>query len=184
MIRWLLSRIAGFLIPSLLASFFKSSNNKIKKDNSLNVQFKILDENLGKDISLPKFQTEGSAAIDLRTNIKSSIILKPNESHLFTTGFSIHIKNPSYAALIMPRSGLGHKHGIVLGNLIGLIDSDYQGEIMVSLWNRSLESFKVKPGDRIAQMMFLEIASPNFKIVSEFSQSERGDRGFGSSGNA
>jgi dUTP pyrophosphatase len=182
MIRWILSRIAGFLIPSLLASFFKPPNGETKKDNSLDVQFKILDQKLGQDISLPKFQTEGSAAIDLRTNIENSVILKPNESHLFTTGFSIHIKNPSYAALIMPRSGLGHKHGIVLGNSIGLIDSDYQGEIMISLWNRSLESFKVEPGDRIAQMMFLEIASPTFKIVSEFSESERGDKGFGSSG--
>ncbi len=182
MIRWILSKIAGFLLPSLLSSFLKSSSTERKENSSVDIQFKILDESLGRDIALPKFQTPGSAAVDIRTNIKESIILDSNESFLFTTGFSIHINNPEYAAFILPRSGLGHKHGIVLGNLIGLIDSDYQGEIMISLWNRSKESFKVKPGDRIAQMMFLEVASPNFKIVSEFSLSERGENGFGSSG--
>jgi dUTP pyrophosphatase len=118
----------------------------------------------------------------LRTNIEEKKVLQPDETFLFTTGFSIHIKDSKYAALILPRSGLGHKHGIVLGNLVGLIDSDYQGEIMVSLWNRSNESFEVLPGDRIAQMMFFAVTSPNFKLVSEFDLSERGSKGFGSSG--
>ena len=109
MIRWILSKIAGFLLPSLLSSFLKSSSTERKENNSVDIQFKILDESLGRDIALPKFQTPGSAAVDIRTNIKESIILDSNESFLFTTGFSIHINNPEYAAFILPRSGLGHK---------------------------------------------------------------------------
>ena len=107
---------------------------------------------------------------------------RPNETKLFSTGFAIHISDEKFAALILPRSGLGHKEGIVLGNLSGLIDSDYQGEIMVSLWNRSEREFRVEPGDRIAQMLFLSVFSPNFKLVSDFQESERGIEGFGSSG--
>ena len=120
--------------------------------------------------------------MDLRTNIEDSKVLEPNETHLFSTGFSIFIGNPDYAAFILPRSGLGHKNGIVLGNLIGLIDSDYQGEIMISLWNRSKNSFTINRGDRIAQMMFIEVVSPVFKIVDRFDETERGAKGFGSSG--
>ena len=181
MIRWIITRIIGFFLPSLISSLF---NNKEEEEaiGEINVEFKILDERLGNDIPLPKFNTEGSAALDLRTNIDESVTLEPNESYLFSTGFSIYIGNPDYAAFILPRSGLGHKNGIVLGNLIGLIDSDYQGEIMISLWNRSNNSFTINRGDRIAQMMFLEVASPIFQIVDKFEETERGTKGFGSSG--
>ena len=148
----------------------------------LNVIFKILNERVGKEFPLPTFQTAGSAGLDLCACIEEDIFINPNDSVLVPTGFSIHINNSDYAAFILPRSGLGHKHGIVLGNLVGLIDSDYQGEIMVSLWNRSDETFTVEPGARIAQMVFLPVMNPNFSIVKEFSSSERGDKGFGSSG--
>ena len=181
MLRWIFTRIIGFILPNLISNFLKSEKTS-EKINKINVQIKIIDKNLGDDIPLPKFNTEGSAALDLRTNIGESKTIEPNETYLFSTGFSIYIGDPDYAAFILPRSGLGHKNGIVLGNLIGLIDSDYQGEIMVSLWNRSKESFEVLPGDRIAQMMFFAVTSPNFKLVSEFDFSERGSKGFGSSG--
>ena len=127
-------------------------------------------------------QTAGSDDIELCACIEEDTFINPNNSVLVPAGFSIHVDNPEYAAFILPRSGLGHKHGIVLGNLVGLIDSDYQGEIMVSLWNRSDETFTVEPGARIAQMVFLPVMNPNFSIVKEFSSSERGDKGFGSSG--
>ena len=132
--------------------------------------------------SIPTYATKGSAGLDLRAAVKDKIHLRPNETLLIPTGLSIFIEDKNYAATLLPRSGLGHKNGIVLGNLVGLIDSDYQGEIMVSLWNRSKESFEVLPGDRIAQMMFFAVTSPNFKLVSEFDFSERGSKGFGSSG--
>ena len=119
---------------------------------------------------------------DLRTNIKETCTLGANETKLFSTGFAIHIKDARFAALILPRSGLGHKDGIVLGNLSGLIDSDYQGEIMISLWNRSQKEFTVEPGDRIAQMLFFSVFTPDFKLVKNFDESERGIEGFGSSG--
>ena len=180
MIRWIITRVIGFFLPSLISSFF---NNKEEETvGEINVEFKILDDRLGNDIPLPKFYTKGSAAIDLRTNISKSYTLKADETKLFTTGFAIHIKDSRYAALILPRSGLGHKDGIVLGNLSGLIDSDYQGEIMISLWNRSKKEFIIEPGDRIAQMLFFSIFSPNFKLVSKFDETERGIEGFGSSG--
>lgn len=181
MFRWIFTRIIGFILPNLISNFLKSEK-KSEKINKINVQIKIIDKNLGDDIPLPKFNTEGSAALDLRTNIGESKTIEPNETYLFSTGFSIYIGNPDYAAFILPRSGLGHKNGIVLGNLIGLIDSDYQGEIMISLWNRSNNSFTINRGDRIAQMMFVEVASPIFKIVDKFEETERGTKGFGSSG--
>ena len=181
MIRWILTRIIGFILPNLISNFFKSDSPS-KKAKNINVQIRIIDNNLGDDIPLPKFNTDGSAALDLRTNIEDSKVLEPNETYLFSTGFSIFIGNPDYAAFILPRSGLGHKNGIVLGNLIGLIDSDYQGEIMISLWNRSKNSFTINRGDRIAQMMFIEVVSPVFKIVDRFDETERGAKGFGSSG--
>ena len=180
MIRWLLVRILGFLLPDIIKTF--TGKNQKESNLPLNVKFKILNERLGKEFPLPTFQTAGSAGLDLCACIEEDIFINPNDSVLVPTGFSIHIDNPDYAAFILPRSGLGHKHGIVLGNLVGLIDSDYQGEIMVSLWNRSKESFEVLPGDRIAQMMFFAVTSPNFKLVSEFDFSERGSKGFGSSG--
>ena len=180
MIRWIITRIIGFFLPSLISSLF---NNKEEETiDEINVEFKILDDRLGNDIPLPKFHTKGSAAIDLRTNISETYTLKADETKLLTTGFAIHIKDARYAALILPRSGLGHKDGIVLGNLSGLIDSDYQGEIMVSLWNRSKKEFNIEPGDRIAQMLFFSIFSPNFKLVTKFDETERGIEGFGSSG--
>ena len=181
MIRWILLKLVGIFLPSLISKAV-NPGQQATSNIALNVEFKILDNKLGDKIPLPKFSTAGSAALDLRTNIKEKKVLQPDETFLFTTGFSIHIKDSKYAALILPRSGLGHKNGIVLGNLVGLIDSDYQGEIMVSLWNRSKESFEVLPGDRIAQMMFFAVTSPNFKLVSDFDFSERGSKGFGSSG--
>ena len=180
MIRWLLVRILGFLLPDIIKTF--TGKNQKESNLPLNVKFKILNERLGKEFPLPTFQTAGSAGLDLCACIEEDIFINPNDSVLVPTGFSIHIDNPDYAAFILPRSGLGHKHGIVLGNLVGLIDSDYQGEIMVSLWNRSDETFTVEPGARIAQMVLLSVMNPNFSIVKEFSSSERGDKGFGSSG--
>ncbi len=180
MIRWLLVRILGFLLPDIIKTF--TGKNQKESNLPLNVKFKILNERLGKEFPLPTFQTAGSAGLDLCACIEEDIFINPNDSVLVPTGFSIHIDNPDYAAFILPRSGLGHKHGIVLGNLVGLIDSDYQGEIMVSLWNRSDETFTVEPGARIAQMVFFPVMNPNFSIVKEFSSSERGDKGFGSSG--
>ena len=180
MIRWLLVRILGFLLPDIIKTF--TGKNQKESNLPLNVKFKILNERLGKECPLPTFQTAGSAGLDLCACIEEDIFINPNDSVLVPTGFSIHIDNPDYAAFILPRSGLGHKHGIVLGNLIGLIDSDYQGEIMVSLWNRSDETFTVEPGARISKMVFLPVMNTNFSIVKEFSSSERGDKGFGSSG--
>ena len=144
-----------------------------------NVKIKILDKNL-KDI--PSFSTRGSAGLDLRASMGDALVLKPNETELIPTGIAIFIDDDSYAALILPRSGLGHKHGIVLGNLVGLIDSDYQGQIFVSCWNRSESEFTIDPYDRIAQLLFITVNKPSFQIVDSFNESERGDDGFGSSG--
>ena len=180
MIRWLITRILGFFLPSLLSSLFK--NKEINETSEIEIQFKILDKRLGNEIPLPKFQTKGSAAIDLRTNITSSYTLKPNETKLFSTGFAIHISDEKFAALILPRSGLGHKEGIVLGNLSGLIDSDYQGELNVPAWNRSDKDFEINSGDRIAQMLIVPVIQAKFNIVDAFKESKRGLKGFGSSG--
>ena len=144
-----------------------------------NVKIKILDKNL-KDI--PSFSTRGSAGLDLRASMGDALVLKPNETELIPTGIAIFIDDDSYAALILPRSGLGHKHGIVLGNLVGLIDSDYQGQIFVSCWNRSESEFTIDPYDRIAQLLFITVNKPSFQIVDSFNESERGEDGFGSSG--
>ncbi|WP_339343335.1 dUTP diphosphatase [uncultured Psychrobacter sp.] len=151
-----------------------------------NVQIKILDERIGKEACypLPTRATDGSAAIDLRACIKESeLVVKAGEAVLVGTGLSFYIKNPDYVGLILPRSGLGHKSGIVLGNLVGVIDADYQGELKISLWNRSKEDFTVKAGDRIAQYMIVPIVRPEFEIVSDFDDaSARGAGGFGSTG--
>ena len=155
MIRWLLVRILGFLLPDIIKTF--TGKNQKESNLPLNVKFKILNERLGKEFPLPTFQTAGSAGLDLCACIEEDIFLNPNGSVLVPTGFSIHIDNPDYAAFILPRSGLGHKHGIVLGNLVGLIDSDYQGEIMVSLWNRSDETFTVEPGARTVSYTHLTL---------------------------
>lgn len=148
----------------------------------IEVELKILDPRLGADIALPAYATPGSAGLDLRAALPQPLQLQPGRSELIPTGLAIHLKDPGYCAVILPRSGLGHKHGIVLGNLVGLIDSDYQGPLLVSCWNRSDEAFTINPGDRIAQLVFLPIARAAFQLVHEFQATERGEGGFGSSG--
>ncbi len=146
------------------------------------IQLKILDKRLGDSIPLPGYATSGSAGLDLRACLESSLTLAPGETALIPTGLAIHIGDPSLAAVLLPRSGLGHKHGIVLGNLVGLIDSDYQGEVMVSCWNRGGESFTIQVGERIAQMVFVPVVQADFQVVDAFSESERGEGGFGHTG--
>lgn len=146
------------------------------------VQVKILDSRLGRSIPMPEYATQGSAGLDLRACLDESIILKPRETILIPTGLSVYIGNPEWAAMLLPRSGLGHKHGIVLGNLVGLIDSDYQGQLMVSCWNRGSKDFTIEIGERIAQMVIVPVVQVGFDIVSEFKQSDRGEGGFGSTG--
>jgi len=146
------------------------------------IKLKILDARIGDNFPLPTYATQGSAGLDLRACVESITEVSPDETILIPTGISIFIDDPSLAAVILPRSGLGHKHGIVLGNLVGLIDSDYQGPLMVSMWNRSHQSFTVKPGDRIAQLVFVPIVQADFEVVEEFSSSDRGEGGFGHTG--
>lgn len=148
------------------------------------IQLKILDPRIGKEIPLPEYATQGSAGVDLRACLESPKVLEPGETFLIPTGLAIHIEDESLAAVILPRSGLGHKHGIVLGNLVGLIDSDYQGQLMVSCWNRGHLSFKIEVGDRIAQLMFVPVIRTSFEIVENFNISERGQGGFGHTGQA
>lgn len=147
-----------------------------------NLQVRILDDRIGNEIAFPEYATEGSAGLDLRACLDSPITLASGETVLIRTGLSIHIADPSLAAMILPRSGLGHKHGIVLGNLVGLIDSDYQGELMVSCWNRGNTAFTVDVGERIAQLVLVPVIQADFEIVSEFDVSSRGEGGFGSTG--
>lgn len=146
------------------------------------IQLKILDSRIGAEFDLPHYATEGSAGMDLRACIDSPLTINPGETQLLPTGLSVYIADPTLAAVLLPRSGLGHKHGIVLGNLTGLIDSDYQGPLMVSLWNRGNQSFTIEPGDRIAQMVFVPIVQAKFEIVEEFSASQRAEGGFGHTG--
>ncbi|QLB13796.1 deoxyuridine 5'-triphosphate nucleotidohydrolase [Bisgaardia hudsonensis] len=146
------------------------------------IDVKILDQRIGKDFPLPSYATTGSAGLDLRALIEESFELQPGETKLIPTGLSIYIADPNLAAVILPRSGLGHKNGIVLGNLVGLIDSDYQGPLMVSMWNRSDKPFKIEVGDRIAQLVFVPIVQAEFNIVNEFKETDRGEGGFGHSG--
>ncbi len=145
-------------------------------------EIRILDERIGREIPLPSYATPGSAGMDLRACLQESICIAPGESVLIPTGISIHIRDPGLAATILPRSGLGHKHGIVLGNLVGLIDSDYQGPLMVSLWNRGSDPFEVNVGDRIAQLVIVPVVQTEFEIVEHFGASDRGSGGFGHSG--
>jgi len=144
------------------------------------IEIKIIDERLREQ--RPSYATSGSAGLDLRACIEDSLTVEPGEVSLIPTGIAIHLANPSLAAMILPRSGLGHKHGIVLGNLVGLIDSDYQGQIMVSCWNRSKVSFKISPLERIAQLVVVPVVRINFNVVTEFEESNRGEKGFGSTG--
>ncbi len=146
------------------------------------LQVKILNERIGRDIPLPAYATEGSAGLDLRACLDQALRLEPGQTELIPTGLAIHIEDPNLCAMILPRSGLGHKHGIVLGNLVGLIDSDYQGQLFVSCWNRGQTTFTVEPGERIAQMVLVPVVQAEFEIVDEFGDSDRGDGGFGSSG--
>ncbi|ARB73388.1 TPA: dUTP diphosphatase [Pasteurella multocida] len=146
------------------------------------IDVKILDQRIGTEFPLPTYATEGSAGLDLRALIDVPMTVEAGQTVLIPTGLSLYIADPTLAAVILPRSGLGHKHGIVLGNLVGLIDSDYQGPLMVSLWNRSTEPFKVEVGDRIAQLVFVPVVQAEFNIVSDFAQTERGEGGFGHSG--
>ncbi|HGG9808142.1 TPA: dUTP diphosphatase [Neisseria meningitidis] len=147
---------------------------------NIEVEMKVLDERMADFV--PAYATEGSAGLDLRACLDEEVVLQPGETFLVPTGLAIYLANPAYAAVLLPRSGLGHKHGIVLGNLVGLIDSDYQGELKVSLWNRSSEPFTVKPFERIAQMVIVPIVQARFKRVEEFVGSSRGECGFGSTG--
>jgi len=146
------------------------------------MQVMLLDKRIGKSIPFPEYATEGSAGLDLRACLDSSVTLSPGETCLIPTGLSIYVEDPSLAAMLLPRSGLGHKHGIVLGNLVGLIDSDYQGQLMVSCWNRGSDSFTVEVGERIAQMIVVPVVQVEFDIVEQFSESDRGEGGFGSTG--
>lgn len=147
-----------------------------------NVQLKILDARVGKEFPLPRYSTDGAAGLDLIACIDEHLRVEPGEAHLVPTGIAIHIADTELAAVLLPRSGLGHQHGIVLGNLVGLIDSDYQGQVFVSCWNRGHEHFVIEPGDRIAQMVFVPVVQARFEIVDDFTQSSRGAGGFGHTG--
>jgi len=146
------------------------------------LQAKILDPRLGSDFPLPTYATAGSAGLDLRAMLQEDLTLEPGQTALIPTGLAIHIADPGLAALILPRSGLGHKHGIVLGNLVGLIDSDYQGELMVSCWNRGQSAFRISVGERIAQLVLVPVVQAHFELVDSFGESQRGAGGFGHSG--
>ncbi|MGD8428827.1 MAG: dUTP diphosphatase [Ectothiorhodospiraceae bacterium] len=147
-----------------------------------NIKLKILDPRLEEKFPLPGYATEGSAGVDLRACIDEALTLQPGQTELIPSGIAVHIGDAGYAAMVLPRSGLGHKHGIVLGNLVGLIDSDYQGQIFVSCWNRGNAAFTVEPGERIAQLVFVPVARPEFEIVEDFDRTARGEGGFGHSG--
>ena len=146
------------------------------------IQLKILDSRIGTDFPLPDYATDGSAGMDLRACLDERTVVQPGETLLVPTGLAIYIDDPSLAAMLLPRSGLGHKHGIVLGNLVGLIDSDYQGQLFVSCWNRGSEPFTIEVGERIAQMIFVPVVRAAFDVVDEFVETERGAGGFGHSG--
>jgi dUTP pyrophosphatase len=146
------------------------------------LQVKVLDPRVGTEFPLPHYATPGSAGLDLRACLDGPLAIAPGETHLIPTGIAIHLDDPGLAAVLLPRSGLGHKHGIVLGNLVGLIDSDYQGQVMVSCWNRGSAPFTIAPGERIAQMVIVPVVQVRFEVVEQFTASHRGAGGFGSSG--
>ncbi|MCD6047272.1 MAG: dut [Gammaproteobacteria bacterium] len=149
----------------------------------MHLQIKTLSPLIGKEIPMPQYATEGAAGMDLRACITQAFLMQPGQCELIPTGLAIHIADPGYAAIILPRSGLGHKHGIVMGNTIGLIDSDYQGELKISCWNRSSEAYTIQPGDRIAQLMVIPVVQVQLQQVEAFSESSsRGDGGFGHTG--
>jgi len=146
------------------------------------LQVRILDPRVGREIALPGRATAGSAGLDLRACLDAPLVLEPGQTHLVPTGIAIHLDDPALAAVLLPRSGLGHKHGIVLGNLVGLIDSDYQGQVMVSVWNRGSHPFTIAPGERIAQMIVVPVVQVALEVVAQFEESARGAGGFGSTG--
>ena len=146
------------------------------------VQIKVLNPRLGSDIPFPEYATQGSAGMDLRACMEDALVLQPGETRLIPTGFALNMKDSGMAAVILPRSGLGHKHGIVLGNLVGLIDSDYQGQVFVSCWNRSETEFEIEPAARIAQLVFVPVIKAQWELVEEFDASDRGEGGFGHTG--
>ena len=146
------------------------------------IEYKILDSRIGQEFPLPAYATPGSAGMDLRACLDKALTLTPGQTELLPTGLAIHIANPRLAAVILPRSGLGHKHGIVLGNLVGLIDSDYQGQLFISCWNRGQTDFTIEPGERVAQLVFVPVVQAALQQVTDFNQSERGAGGFGHSG--
>jgi len=146
------------------------------------IQIKILDPRIGRDFPLPEYATPGAAGVDLRACLDEALTLAPGTTHLVPSGIAVHMADPELAAVVLPRSGLGHKKGIVLGNLVGLIDSDYQGQIMISVWNRGAETVSIEPGDRIAQMVFVPVKRVAFELVEDFQASERGAGGFGHTG--
>jgi len=146
------------------------------------IQLKVLDPRVGDGIPLPHYATDGSAGLDMRACIDDVLVVEPGVTVLVPTGLAIHIGDPGLAAVLLPRSGLGHKHGLVLGNLTGLIDSDYQGQVFVSIWNRGSTTYEIQPGERIAQMVFVPVEQVRFEVVEEFESSRRGDGGFGHSG--
>lgn len=148
----------------------------------ISIDYTIVDPRIGDSIALPEYASAGSAGLDLRACVEASIELKPGDTTLIPTGICIHIADPGYAGMILPRSGLGHKHGIVLGNLVGLIDSDYQGQLFVSCWNRGMDTFEIEVGSRIAQLVIVPVAQVSFNQVASFDTSERGGGGFGSTG--
>lgn len=146
------------------------------------MQMKILDQRLGRDFPLPDYATEGSAGLDLRAMLHQPMTMEPGATALLPSGIAIHIGDPGLCAMILPRSGLGHKHGIVLGNLVGLIDADYQGPLQISVWNRSDVAFTIQPGDRVAQLVVMPVRRADFEMVDDFVASKRGEGGFGSTG--
>jgi dUTP pyrophosphatase len=148
------------------------------------IELKILNPRIGADLPLPKHATAGSAGLDLRACIEQPLDLSPGAAELIPTGLAIHLADPGLAAMIVPRSGLGHKHGIVLGNLVGLIDSDYQGELLISCWNRGTKPFRIEPGERIAQLVVVPVVQVEFEVVESFAESRRGSGGFGHTGRA
>lgn len=148
----------------------------------MKISLKILDARIGREFAMPEYRTAGAAGMDLLACIDAPLALRPGAAELIPTGVAMHINDPGYAAVLLPRSGLGHKHGIVLGNLTGLIDSDYQGPLLVSCWNRGAADFTIRPGDRIAQMVIVPVARAEFVVVEEFEASARGAGGFGSTG--
>lgn len=159
-----------------------TSSLHVMKNHTQAIQLKILDPRIGNEFPLPRYETASAAGLDLRACLTAPLTLKPNQTELISTGIAIYIADESLAAVILPRSGLGHKNGIVLGNLVGLIDADYQGPLMVSCWNRGQETYTIQPGDRIAQLVFVPIVRTHFEVVTDFVASSRGSGGFGSSG--